>query len=214
MPNSRMALAAVGAILCSRLVQIGAVRSETWEVLQVNPPEKESCWVCQHRAERQHGGDFILQWKPNSANPPETNFFMTPNRCEDGPVVGVNAYISIWAFLQPFFLFLKTCFVAVCSCGCWNSATAIRCAFFVWPETCRISGIVPHFDYQDPVNNSYMLVSVEPPELARLQRTAVEVHLCGESSKTCLCRQSFWYLMGQKSCRDDVSQIYDDVWDW
>ena len=110
-------------------------------------------------------------------------------------------------FFQPFFffVFLKTCFVAVCSCGC--------CAFFV-PETCRISGIVPHFDYQDPVNNSYMLVSVEPPELARLQRTAVEVHLCGESSKTCLCRQSFWYLMGQKSCRDDVSQIYDDVWDW
>ena len=137
-----MALAVVGAILCSRLVQIGAVRSETWEVLQVNPPEKESCWVCQHRAERQHGGDFILQWKPNSVNPPETKFFMTPNHCEDGPVAGVNAYISI----------------------------------------------VPHFDYQDPVNNSYMLVSVEPPELARLQRTAVEVHLCGESSKTCLCR--------------------------
>ena len=94
MPNSGMALAAVGAILCSRLVQIAAVRSETWEVLQVNPPEKESCWVCQHRAERQHGGDFILKWKPNSVNPPETNFFMTPNRCEDGPA-GVNAYISI-----------------------------------------------------------------------------------------------------------------------
>ena len=113
MPNSRMALAAVGAILCSRLVQIAAVRSETWKVLQVNPPEKESCQVCEHRAEgqhggRQHGGDFILKWKPNSVNPPETNFFMTPNRCEDGREVGVNAYISIWAFLQPFFF----CFVS------------------------------------------------------------------------------------------------------
>ena len=90
-----MALAAVGAILCSRLVQIAAVRSETWKVLQVNPPEKESCQVCQHRPAGQHGGDFILQWKPNSVNPPETTFFMTPNRCEDGREVGVNAYISI-----------------------------------------------------------------------------------------------------------------------
>ena len=89
-----MALA-VGAILCSHLVQIGALRPETWKVLEVNPPEKESCRVCQHRAEAQHGGDFILKLKPNSVNPPESNYFMTPSRCEDGPVAGVNAYISI-----------------------------------------------------------------------------------------------------------------------
>ena len=63
------------------------------------------------------------------------------------------------------------------------------------PRGQRVS-VVPHFEEEDPVNKSTLLISVEPRELNAMGKAGAKLHLCADiiGKDQCLCRWGFCCL--------------------
>ena len=87
-------------------------------------------------------------------------------------------------------------------------------SYFITETSCQngplgsdsMVSVVPRLDEENPINNSDLLISVEPRELAHLHGDRLQICVAENDERRCLCRRSDWHkqsvCMGSGSRKD------------